>query len=279
MSDYEMRMMMRELEGVGGALISSLIVPVIVAALSSAVLTYCIRWFIFRKAGEDGWKALVPFYSDYINYKIVWDGKMYLLLLVASVFQTVVSGIFTLIHPIVGMFFGIVLGTIVGGAKVVCELILQFKYARAFGKNDYFGVGMYFLNNVFTAILAFGEAKYKGVPDDGIGVPKFLENLGQRPVYNPNAYMPMQQPMPGQPMQQPMQPVYPVQPAQPMPVVVQPQPVQGGVGVPGEGFCQRGGGEKADEDQQCYEKVDDLAVHVHPSCVFCIFCNICSNFN
>lgn len=221
MSDYEMRMLMRELEGIAGTLLSSLIVPIIVAALTGTVLTYCIRWFIFKKAGEQGWKGLIPFYSDYINYKIAWDGKIYLVLLIGSVIQTVVSGIFSLIHPLVGAFFGIVLGTIVGGAKAICSMILQFKFARAFGKNDYFGVGLYFLNSVFTAILAFGDCKYKGVPkDDGIGVPKFLENIGQRPAYAPNPYG--QQPMqPGYPMQpqQPVQPGYPMQPQQP----VQPQ--------------------------------------------------------
>lgn len=27
-------------------------------------------WFLFEKAGEDGWKALVPFYNSYVLCKI-----------------------------------------------------------------------------------------------------------------------------------------------------------------------------------------------------------------
>lgn len=148
--------------------------------LSGVILTYCIRWFIFAKAGEKGWKALIPFYSDYITYKIAWDGRIYLATLIASIASTVLGSVFGLIHPALGMFFSIVLSTVATAAKAIADLILNFKLARAFGKSDYFFVGLYFLNNVFTAILAFGECEYKGPPKDQIGVPKFIDKFGKK---------------------------------------------------------------------------------------------------
>lgn len=207
MSSYEMEAM---LEALAGSL-SAFIGPIIASLLSGVILTYCIRWFIFQKAGEKGWKALIPFYSDYINYKIAWDGRIYLALLVGTIASSVLGALFGLINAGLGMVVSVIISTVVAGAKAVASMILQFKFARAFGKNDYFAVGLYFLNNVFAAILAFGECKYQGAPTaDGIGVPKALDNLGRKP--EPRYDAPVQQPrpvqMPPQPMQQPPQQGY-----------------------------------------------------------------------
>lgn len=204
MSSYEMEAM---LEALAGSL-SAFIGPIIASLLSGVILTYCIRWFIFQKAGEKGWKALIPFYSDYINYKIAWDGRIYLALLVGTIASSVLGALFGLINAGLGMVVSVIISTVVAGAKAVASMILQFKFARAFGKNDYFAVGLYFLNNVFAAILAFGECKYQGAPTaDGIGVPKALDNLGRKP--EPRYDAPVQQPrpvqLPQQPMQQPVQ--------------------------------------------------------------------------
>ena len=208
MSSYEMEAM---LEALAGSL-SAFIGPIIASLLSGVILTYCIRWFIFQKAGEKGWKALIPFYSDYINYKIAWDGRIYLALLVGTIASSVLGALFGLINAGLGMVVSVIISTVVAGAKAVASMILQFKFARAFGKNDYFAVGLYFLNNVFAAILAFGECKYQGAPTaDGIGVPKALDNLGRKPEprYDAPVQPSMQQPrpvqMPPQPMQQPVQ--------------------------------------------------------------------------
>ena len=208
MSTYEMEAMLEMFAGSIGSFIG----PVVATLLSGIILTYCIRWFIFAKAGEKGWKALIPFYSDYITYKIAWDGRIYLATLIASIASTVLGSVFGLIHPALGMFFSIILSIVATSAKAIADLILNFKLARAFGKSDYFFVGLYFLNNVFTAILAFGECEYKGAPKDKIGVPKFIEKFGKKN----NDFVDYRDVMP-QPMQQ-QYPQYqqPMGAAQPM---------------------------------------------------------------
>lgn len=153
---------------------------VIALALSMVVMMLGMRWFVFVKAGQKGWKALIPFYSDYINYKIAWDGRIYVALLVGSIASALLGAICGLIHPVFGMVISVICNTAVLGAGALAGMILQFKMARAFGRNDYFAVGLYFVSPVFTAILAFGDAHYQGAPTDGIGVPDFVSRAGER---------------------------------------------------------------------------------------------------
>mgnify|MGYP001232473137 CR=1 FL=1 len=91
-------------------------------------------WAIFDKAFEPGWGALVPFYSNYLYFKITWGNGWYFLLLLI---------------PLV---------------NVVIAIITTFKFARAFGKSFWFGLGILFLNPIFLGILAFGKPRYNGVP-------------------------------------------------------------------------------------------------------------------
>ena len=190
MSSYEMRQLMYALEGV----ISSFGGTIVAALLSGVVLTYGIRWFIFKKAGQKGWKALIPFYSDYINYKIAWDGRIYLAIIIGQVAAAILSAICGLISAGFGAFVSIVCNTIVMGAGAIAGMILQFKMARAFGRNDYFAIGLYLLGSVFTALLAFGDSEYKGVPqNDGIGVPGFIDNAGKRATAAAAQYQQRQQ--------------------------------------------------------------------------------------
>ena len=64
-----------------GLSIGYVLVLLLVAALMIVAM-----WRIFAKAGEAGWKAIVPFYNTYILYKITWgNGLFFLLLLIPCV--------------------------------------------------------------------------------------------------------------------------------------------------------------------------------------------------
>ncbi len=92
-------------------------------------------WFIFQKAGEPGWAAIVPFYNYYVLFKITWgNGWMFLLLLI----------------PI---------------ANIVIAIITVVKLAKAFGKGGGWACGLIFLGIVFLPIMAFSkDIVYIGVP-------------------------------------------------------------------------------------------------------------------
>lgn len=177
MNMYQMEAMLGSMSG----LLINVMTSVIATALSGIILTYAMRWFIFKKAGEKGWKGIIPFYSDYITYKIAWDGRIYVALLLGSIVTALLGTICGWIHPAFGAVISFICNVAVAGANAVAGMILQFKMARAFGQKDFFAVGLYFLGSVFSAILAFGDCQYRGPQvNDGLGVPKFISNAGDR---------------------------------------------------------------------------------------------------
>ncbi len=105
--------------------------------LISIVLLICIFeivvfWKIFAKAGIPGWASIIPFYNIYCLYKItLGNGWLFLLNLI----------------PIVNVIIGI---------------IVLLKLAKVFGKGVGFGIGLIFLNIIFTAIIAFDNSTYIG---------------------------------------------------------------------------------------------------------------------
>ena len=109
---------------------------------------------MFRKSGEAGWKALVPFYATYTRFNLYWDKKyfwIYLVLLLASGYLTsAVSGAAGFIASLVS------LGLIITRAK------LELENACCFGK----GIGMTILLLLMPwlgfGILGFGNAEIQG---------------------------------------------------------------------------------------------------------------------
>ena len=96
------------------------------------VLDIVILWKIFTKAGEAGWKSIVPVYNSYILFKIAdGNGWKFLLMLI----------------PVV---------------DIVISILLCIDLAKAFGKSGGFAVGLVFFWFIFQAILAFGSAEYIG---------------------------------------------------------------------------------------------------------------------
>ena len=47
-------------------------------AIVISILTIVAHWKMFTKAGVEGWKSIIPIYSDYVLYKIVWNTKSFL---------------------------------------------------------------------------------------------------------------------------------------------------------------------------------------------------------
>lgn len=87
---------------------------------------------IFSKAGIAGWKVIVPFYSNYLQYKLVFgNGWLFLLNLI----------------PFVGY---------------VMPFILEWKLAKVFGKGTGFAVLSLFFSPITRLILGFGDAEYAG---------------------------------------------------------------------------------------------------------------------
>ena len=155
------------------------IVSLLLAALMIASL-----WFIYQKAGEPGWAAIVPIYNVYVLFKITWGNGWYFLLMLIPL------------------------------ANFVIMIITYVKLAKAFGKGGGWACGLIFLGMVFFPLTAFmKDIVYVGIPGktNAYGAPGYGPNGYQQQGYqNPYAQPGYQQPGYQQPGYQ--QPGYQQQP-------------------------------------------------------------------
>ncbi len=98
------------------------------------VLTIVAEWKIFKKAGKEGWKALIPVYNAYTLLQILNMEPMLCFL------------------------------TLLPGANFMLGIVMCVKLAKSFGKGTGFAIGLILLEPIFEMILAFGDAKYKQLP-------------------------------------------------------------------------------------------------------------------
>ena len=62
----------------------AILAVVIIICILVIVFKIIARWIFFKKCGEDGWKAIIPFYSDYVLLKISGLNWWWILLIYAG---------------------------------------------------------------------------------------------------------------------------------------------------------------------------------------------------
>lgn len=137
----------------GTAALGGFFLVVTLIALVVAVIMIISMWKIFTKAGEDGWKSLIPFYNGWILAELA--GK---------------PGWWGLVSLVSIIGFIPVLGWIADIAVIVVYVMIYLSLAKAFNKSTGFGVCMLLFPYVTFPMLAFGSAKYAG--------PRFHTNTG-----------------------------------------------------------------------------------------------------
>ncbi len=140
-------------------LVFTLICAALVVAL--VVLTEVSEWKIFKKAGEKGWKSLIPFYSIFISHHIVGMKHIWFVLEIAIwTFETIIAAFIEFPEWFELLFF--IFTTVF---TLVNAVIHTSKMCDCFGKGTAFKLGMFFVPYIFPMILAFGSAEYKK-PED-----------------------------------------------------------------------------------------------------------------
>ena len=119
------------------------------------VLVIIADWKIFTKAGEKGWKSLIPIYSNVISFKIVGISPWWVLgLFGAAMFlpSTTADG-----QQVVFQWYNCI--ALVALAAI--QIYYSIKLADAFGKGTGLKIGLILLPNIFILILGFGNAEYQ----------------------------------------------------------------------------------------------------------------------
>lgn len=124
------------------------------------------NWMIYKKAGEAGWKSIIPIYGDYISYKIVWKGSVYWIWFLALVGCYVSACFVRAADGSVNMAaYALAMSALLFAA--VLHMIKMMKKARAFGKGTLFGLGLIVFTPIFNLILGFGGSVYEGPQQAG----------------------------------------------------------------------------------------------------------------
>lgn len=129
-------------------------------------------WVILTKAGEPGWKALIPIYSSYMLYKVAWDTKYFWVTFVLGGASSAVSGALS-----GGSENGVLmaLSIIIGIFAAVLSVMYAINLSRRFGHDAGFAIGLLLLPQVFKCIIAFGSSQYHPeAPTLGIS---FIDNI------------------------------------------------------------------------------------------------------
>ena len=121
-----------------------------------AVLQIIAWWKIFTKAGEKGWKSIIPFYNIFILYRISGMSPylvfVYLLLFI----------------PIVNIFAAVAIGII--------SLYQTINLAKGFDKSTGFTVAMIVVPFIAELMLGFGQSQYVGFGNTTTATPTVEDN-------------------------------------------------------------------------------------------------------
>ena len=115
------------------------------------VLQVIAYWRIFTKAGEAGWKSLIPIYNTYVQYRISWDAKFFWILALIAVVTGILSAVELPFVPLLG-----------GLAIWFINVVAFYKLSLAYGHGVGFAIGLFFLSPIFMLILGLGSSQYQG---------------------------------------------------------------------------------------------------------------------
>ena len=132
-----------------------------VISLVMSILTIIGGWKMFRKFGEPGWKAIIPFYNTWVEYRYTWKAVMSIPVIVLGFG----GGILMKIAE-AGSALQII-ASFVFLAGWVLTIIAYYKRCKAFGHGIGFTIGHVIAPGILTIILGFGKSQYigRGVSD------------------------------------------------------------------------------------------------------------------
>ena len=139
----------------GGALIASTAVLAVIAIC--ALIRYLMQAIgyskMYRKAGVAGWKAFIPVYNTYNNYKISWNGKMFALAIALYILMSASSSTMLVLQ-------------LAAAAAAIALLVVvakqNIKMANLFGKGTGTGIALMFFPGITSLILGLGKAEFQG---------------------------------------------------------------------------------------------------------------------
>lgn len=124
----------------GLGVFGAMFIVYLVVAIIIAILQIVAMWKIFTKAGEKGWKTIIPIYNIVVLFKISGLSPWLVLVYLAGII------------PFIGWI-----------ACFIITIMQANGLAKSFGKSGAYTVGLIFLAPIFYMILGFSKAEYIGI--------------------------------------------------------------------------------------------------------------------
>lgn len=153
-----------------GAVLGGMLGTVAVIGIAAAIIAIIAMWKIFSKAGEKGWKSLIPIYNAYILMKIIGMKAWFWADIIITIVYGALVGVFSATGAVTTDAAGNITAinnpayTIVAICYLIFNVVLGIlachNLSKAFKRGIGTTLGLIFFPYIFTLILAFGSAKY-----------------------------------------------------------------------------------------------------------------------
>ena len=157
-SDFDYTYTTTEVDAGGAAFFGGIMIVYLIILVAFVIA----MWKVFTKAGEQGWKALIPVYNYWTLCEIAGRPGWWALLFI----------------PVALLFWIPIVGFVLWLALVALSIIVSLDIGRAFKKSTTFSVvGLILFSIVGYLILGFGKDKYHGPDPIKLGDidPKYTE--------------------------------------------------------------------------------------------------------
>lgn len=134
------------------------LIMIIICLISLAFTVFIIicNWKLLEKAGEPGWKSIIPFYNLYTLCDISMTKP-------TSIVVFVVYMVAYALIPLTFIpYLGIVVSIIISPLMYACAGIMNFCLPKAFGKDIAICILSIFFAPIVRAIIAFSKEPYAG---------------------------------------------------------------------------------------------------------------------
>lgn len=121
------------------AALGAFVVGIIIIGFVILILQIVAMWKLYKKAGEKGWKSIIPIYNLVILFKISGISPWLIFVYLASII------------PFVGWI-----------AALALIIYQSYSLAKSFGKDIGYTFGLWLLPTIFYMILGFGSSEYVG---------------------------------------------------------------------------------------------------------------------
>jgi hypothetical protein len=146
----------KEEAAAGGAALGMAVGMIFVLAIVWFIFQAIADWKIFTKAGEAGWKSLIPIYNVYVEYDLCWSGVLglvYIALTICANFLTSGQNVAN---------WRMIIGAVMIIIALILHVMQSLRLARSFGKGTGFGICLILFGPIARMVLGFGSATYVG---------------------------------------------------------------------------------------------------------------------